>query len=158
MIYHNNYLDLMKDLYFLNKDSIQYIQARNAVEKQILKAYDPLPLELSSSLGNDLTISDDGKYIVIGDNVSYVKITGFMQFYSSGDAISQNIQIRRLRKSDTSTVATGINYGTSITIEKIVYLYVKKSDKLFITSNKDCVLNSASTGGIRSGIIVEKIY
>lgn len=147
----------MKKFSFLNKDSIQYIQARNAVEKQILKAYDPLPLELSSSLGNDLTISDDGKYIVIGDNVSYVKITGFMQFYSSGDAISQNIQIRRLRNSATSTVATGINYGTSITIEKIVYLYVKKGDKLFIISTKDSVLNSASTGGIRSGIIVEKI-
>ncbi len=146
----------MRRFSFLNKDSIQYIQARNAVEKQILKAYDPLPLELSSSLGNDLTISD-GKYIVIGDNVSYVKITGFMQFYNSGDAISQNIQIRRLRDSTTSIVATGINYGTSITIEKIVYLYVKKGDKLFITSTKDCVLNSASTGGIRSGIIVEKI-
>ena len=147
----------MKDYYFLNKNSIQYIQARNTVEKQILKAYDPLPLELSSSLGNDLTISDNGKYIVIGDNVSYVKITGFMQFYNSGDAISQNIQIRRLRDSTTSIVATGINYGTSITIEKIVYLYVKKGDKLFITSTKDCVLNSASTGGVRSGIIVEKI-
>jgi hypothetical protein len=148
----------MKKFSFLNKDLIQYIQARNAVEKQILKAYDPLPLELSSSLGNDLTISDDGKYIVIGDNVSYVKITGFMQFYSSsGDAISQNIQIRRLRNSTSSVVATGINYGTSITVEKIVYLYVKKGDKLFITSTKNCVLNSASTGGIRSGIIVEKI-
>ena len=147
----------MKDYYFLNKNLIQYIQARNTVEKQILKAYDPLPLDLSSSLGNDLTISDDGKYIAIGDNVSYVKITGFMQFYNSGDAISQNIQIRRLRNSTTSIVATGINYGTSITIEKIVYLYVKKGDKLFITSTKDCVLNSASTGGIRSGIIVEKI-
>lgn len=147
----------MKDLYFLNKNSIQYIQARNTVEKQILKAYDPLPLELSSSLGNDLTISDNGKYIVIGDNVSYVKITGFIQFYNSGDAISQNIQIRRLRNSVTSIVATGINYGTSITVEKIVYLYVKKGDKLFITSTKDCVLNSASTGGVRSGIIVEKI-
>lgn len=147
----------MKDLYFLNKNLIQYIQARNTVEKQILKAYDPLPLELSSSLGNDLTISDNGKYIVIGDNVSYVKITGFIQFYNSGDAISQNIQIRRLRNSVTSIVATGINYGTSITVEKIVYLYVKKGDKLFITSTKDCVLNSASTGGVRSGIIVEKI-
>lgn len=148
----------MKKFSFLNKDSIQFIVAKNDTAKLSLTANEIIPIRTTMHLGNDFTVSDDGKYIVIGDNVSYVKITGFMQFYSSsGDVISQNIQIRRLRNSTSSVVATGINYGTSITVEKIVYLYVKKGDKLFITSTKNCVLNSASTGGIRSGIIVEKI-
>ena len=130
--------------------------ARNRTGKQSLTAYEPLPLELASSVGGNLTISEDGSYIVIGDNITRVRIVASLQFVSS-EVKQHTMLIRLLRDGTTSTLATINVYGLSSSAEKEIYQYVRKGDKIYVTSINDVVLNSSSTGGSRSGLIVEKI-
>ena len=48
-------------------------------------------------------------------------------------------------------------YGLSVTVGKTVYTSVVEGDKIFISSSRDCVINSASTGGLRTELMIEKI-
>ena len=130
--------------------------ARNRTAKQSLTAYDPLPLELASSVGGNLTISEDGGYIVIGNNITRVRIVASLQFNSS-EVKQHTMLIRLLRDGTASTLATVNVYGLSSSAEKEIYQYVHKGDKIYVTSINDAVLNSTSAGGSRSGLIVEKI-
>lgn len=134
----------------------QYMFARNKSEKQKITAYEPMPIELSSSVGKCLSISDDGKYVVIGSGISRVRIIASLQFVSS-EVKQQTILIRVKRNDETSTIATANGYGLSFSIEKSIYFYVREGDQIFVTSITDTVVNSAATGGSRSGLIVEKI-
>ncbi len=133
----------------------QYLFARNKIEKQKITAYEPMPIELSSSIGESLSISD-GKYIIIGSDISRIRIIASMQFVSS-EVKQHNMLIRLLRDGAISTLATANVYGLNSSVEKVIYQYVRKGDKIFVSSNTDTVVNSATTGGSRSGIIVEKI-
>ena len=85
----------MKDLYFLNKNSIQFIVAKNNTAKLSLTANEIIPIRTTMHLGNDFTVSDDGKYFIVGKNISYVKISASIQFYSTGEPTSQAMLIRR---------------------------------------------------------------
>ena len=125
------------------------------IEKQKITAYEPMPIELSSSIGESLSISD-GKYIIIGSDISRIRIIASMQFVSS-EVKQHNMLIRLLRDGAISTLATANVYGLNSSVEKVIYQYVRKGDKIFVSSNTDTVVNSATTGGSRSGIIVEKI-
>lgn len=133
----------------------QYLFARNRIEKQKITAYEPMPIELSSSIGESLSISD-GKYIIIGSDISRIRIIASMQFVSS-EVKQHNMLIRLLRDGAISTLATANVYGLNSSVEKVIYQYVRKGDKIFVSSNTDTVVNSATTGGSRSGLIVEKI-
>ena len=133
----------------------QYLFARNKIEKQKITAYEPMPIELSSSIGESLSISD-GKYIIIGSDISRIRIIASMQFVSS-EVKQHNMLIRLLRDGAISTLATANVYGLNSSVEIVIYQYVRKGDKIFVSSNTDTVVNSATTGGSRSGIIVEKI-
>ena len=133
----------------------QYLFARNKIEKQKITAYEPMPIELSSSIGESLSISD-GKYIIIGSDISRIRIIASMQFVSS-EVKQHNMLIRLLRDGAISTLATANVYGLNSSVEKVIYQYVRKGDKIYVTSINDVVLNSSSTGGSRSGLIVEKI-
>lgn len=133
----------------------QYLFARNRIEKQKITAYEPMPIELSSSIGESLSISD-GKYIIIGSDISRIRIIASMQFVSS-EVKQHNMLIRLLRDGAISTLATANVYGLNSSVEKVIYQYVRKGDKIYVTSINDVVLNSSSTGGSRSGLIVEKI-
>lgn len=133
----------------------QYLFARNRIEKQKITAYAPMPIELASSIGECLSIID-GKYISIGSDISRIRIIASMQFVSS-EVKQHNMIIRLLRDGATSTLATVNVYGLNSSAEKVIYQYVREGDKIFITSNNDTVVNSATTGGSRSGLIVEKI-
>ena len=134
----------------------QYMFARNKSEKQTITAYEPLPMELSSSVGECLSISDDNKYVVIGSGISRVRIIASLQFVSS-EAKQQTMLIRMKRGDAISTITTANGYGLSFSIEKSIYAYVREGDQIFVTSITDTVVNSAATGGARSGLIVEKI-
>lgn len=134
----------------------QYLFARNKSEKQKITAYEPLPMELSSSVGECLSISDDNKYVVIGSGISRVRIIASLQFVSS-EAKQQTMLIRLKRGDENSTLATANGYGLNFSIEKSIYSYVREGDQIFVTSITDTVVNSAATGGARSGLIVEKI-
>lgn len=146
----------MRRFRFLNKEFIQFIIARNNTEKLSLKAQEPLPVSATTQYGENLTISDDRKYVVVGDGILFVKVTASMQFYGTS-ATSQTMVIRRDRNGGVSSMATANGHGISFAIEKTIIINVQKGDKLYIVSGNDCTLNSASTGGLRSGIIVEKI-
>lgn len=147
----------MKDLYFLNKNSIQFIVAKNDTAKLSLTANEIIPIRTTMHLGNDFTISDDGKYVIVGKNISYVKISASIQFYSTGEPTSQAMLIRRERTGNRSTISTVNGYGLSVTVGKTVYTSVVEGDKIFISSSRDCVINSASTGGLRTELMIEKI-
>ncbi len=147
----------MKDLYFLNKNSIQFIVAKNNTAKLSLTANEIIPIRTTMHLGNDFTVSDDGKYVIVGKNISYVKISASIQFYSTGEPTSQAMLIRRERNGDRSSIATVNGYGLSVTVGKTVYTSVVEGDKIFISSSRDCVINSASTGGLRTELMIEKI-
>ena len=67
------------------------------------------------------------------------------------------MMIRRDRNGTVVVVATSVGYGTNISLDKTVCMSVVKGDKIQVISNKDSVINSADTGGLRSGLIVEKI-
>lgn len=140
----------------LMKYNPQYMFARNKNAKVNLTAYEPLPLEVSSVVGDELTLSSDGKYVVVGNDISYVRVTASLQFVSSS-ASSQSMMIRRERNGTVVVVATSVGYGTNISLDKTVCMSVVKGDKIQVISNKDSVINSADTGGLRSGLIVEKI-
>lgn len=147
----------MKYYHFLNKDSIQFIVAKNDTAKLSLTANEIIPIRTTMHLGNDFTVSDDGKYVIVGKNVSYVKISASIQFYSTGEPTSQAMLIRRERNRDRSSIATVNGYGLSVTVGKTVYTSVVEGDKIFISSSRDCVINSASTGGLRTELMIEKI-
>ena len=147
----------MKDYYFLNKDSIQFIVAKNDTAKLSLTANEVIPIRTTMHLGNDLTVSDDGKYVIVGKNISFVKISASIQFYSTGEPTSQAMLLRRNRNKNLSTITTVSGYGLSVTVGKTVYTSVVEGDKIFISSSRDCVINSASTGGLRTELIIEKI-
>ena len=133
----------------------QYLFARNRIEKQKITAYAPMPIELASSIGECLSIID-GKYISIGSDISRIRIIASMQFVSS-EVKQHNMIIRLLRDGATSTLATVNVYGLNSSAEKVIYQYVREGDKIFITSNNDTVVNSATTGGSRSGKNEKKI-
>lgn len=147
----------MKKFSFLNKDSIQFIVAKNDTAKLSLTANEIIPIRTTMHLGNDFTVSDDGKYVIVGKNISYVKISASIQFYSTGEPTSQAMLIRRERNRDRSSIATVNGYGLSVTVGKTVYTSVVEGDKIFISSSRDCVINSASTGGLRTELMIEKI-
>lgn len=147
----------MKKFSFLNKNSIQFIVAKNDTAKLSLTANEIIPIRTTMHLGNDFTVSDDGKYVIVGKNISYVKISASIQFYSTGEPTSQAMLIRRERTGDRSTISTVNGYGLSVTVGKTVYTSVVEGDKIFISSSRDCVINSASTGGLRTELMIEKI-
>lgn len=149
----------MKDFYFYNKNYKQQIKAgRNNTVKHSAKAGEPIPLTSSYTLGDKLTLSSDGKYIVVGDDVSVVELYAQVHFTSS-NATSCGLAIRKIRASNSSDDMIAIAYGTgtSFTVSTRTYSNVSKGDKIYIASASDATINPSSGGGTRTALFVKKI-
>lgn len=158
MIYHNNYLAVMRRFTLINKSYIapQIRAGRNNVVKQSTVAGEPIPLSSYFKYGDQLTPSSDGKYIVIGENIKVVRITGQLHFSLNDTKCGLAI---RVLKTDGVVQMVGCSYGdgTTYTSNLIVVLEVEKGDQIYIATTSDSVINPSNGGGFRSYLIVEKI-
>lgn len=147
----------MKDLYFVNQSYTepQIKVGRNNVIKQSTTAGKPIPLESSYTLGSKITLSSDGNYLVVGDNIKTVKITAQLQF-AVVDARC-GLAIRAIRNNVEGMLGCSYGSGTSYTVNATVVTNVSEGDKIFIATTSDGVINASNGGGFRSYLMVEKI-
>lgn len=129
--------------------------ARNNVVKQATKTGEAIPLTGYYKIGTNITLSSDGKYIVIGDNVKVVKITSQLHF-----AVNDTKCGFAIRKNSNGTVdMIGCSYGdgTTYCVNAMAVCDVKKGDKIYIATMTDTIINPSNGGGLRSYLMVEKI-
>ena len=149
----------MKKWTFINKDFFKQIRAgRNNVIKQTVKKDEPIPLTSIFVLGDDITISDDGNYIIIGDGIEYVRVTAQLHFAVTNEQVALLIKVIRSGTTGTDgTVAVTMNDGSNQCANVTIVNKVAKGDKFYITANKDTTINPSTGGGFRSYLMIEKI-
>lgn len=133
----------------------QIYGARNNVVKQATKSGEAIPLTGYYKIGTNITLSSDGKYIVIGDNVKAVKITSQLHF-----SVTDTKCGFAIRKNSNGTVdMIGCSYGdgTTYCANAMAVCDVKKGDKIYIATTSDTIINPSNGGGFRSYLVVEKI-
>ena len=133
----------------------QIYGARNNVVKQATKSGEAIPLTGYYKIGTNITLSSDGKYIVIGDNVKAVKITAQLHF-----SVTDNKCGFAIRKDSGGTIdMLGCSYGdgTTYCVNAMALNDVKKGDKIYIATITDTSINPSNGGGFRSYLVVEKI-
>lgn len=136
-----------------NKPAIR--AGRNNETKQATTAGEPIPLSNYFKYGNQLTQSSDGKYIVIGEGVKIVRITGQLHFAVNDTKCGLAI---RVLKANGVNQMIGCAYGSdTYTSNATVLLEVEEGDKLYIATTSDSVINPSNGGGFRSYLMVEKI-
>lgn len=146
----------MKKWTFINKEFFKQIRAgRNNVIKQAVKLGEPIPLTNTFELGEELTISEDGNYIVIGDGIEYVRVTAQLHFAVTNEQIA--LMIRSICSGTEGTIGVSMNDGTNQCTSMTIVSKVTKGDKFYITTNRDTIINPNSGGGFRSYLMVEKI-
>lgn len=157
MIYRNNYLAVMRRFTLINKSYIapQIKVGRNNVTKQSTTAGKPIPLESSYTLGSKITLSSDGNYLVVGDNIKTVKITA--QLHLSITDKNCGLAIRAIRNNVEGMLGCSYGDGTNYMVNTTVIADVSTGDKIFIATTTDSVINPANGGGFRSYLMVEKI-
>ncbi len=148
----------MKDLYFLNKNYIapQIKGARCNVTKQATKSGEPIVMTSLVTVGSQITMSSDGKYIVIGNGISVVKVYAQLNFVLSSEARG-TLAIRRKNSNGDTMVGIAMDSGNVFTVSASIILNVSKGDQIYLATTEDAVLNPFNGGGLRSGLIVEKI-
>ncbi len=129
--------------------------ARNNVVKQATKSAEPIPLTGYYKIGTNITLSSDGKYIVIGNNVKAVKITSQLHFSVTDTKCGFAIRM----DSNGTGAMIGCSYGdgTTYCANARAVCDVKKGDKIYITTIGDTIINPSNGGGLRSYLMVEKI-
>lgn len=146
----------MKKWTFINKEFLKQIRAvRNNVIKQSVKKDEPIPLTNTFELGKELTISEDGNYIVIGDGIEYVRVTAQLHFAVTNEQIA--LMIRSIRSGIEGTIGVSMIDGTNQCTSMTIVSKVTKGDKFYITTNRDTTINPNSGGGFRSYLMIEKI-
>ena len=148
----------MKDLYFLNKNYIapQIKGARCNVTKQATKSGEPIVMTSLVTVGSQITMSSDGKYIVIGNGISVVKVYAQLNFVLSSEARG-TLAIRRKNSNGDTMVGIAMDSGNVFTVSASIILNVSKGDQIYLATTEDAVLNPFNGGGLISGLIVEKI-
>ena len=159
MIYHNNYLVVMKRFTMINKEFFKQIRVgRNNVTKQAVKLGEPIPLTNTFELGKELTISEDGNYIVIGNGIECIRVTAQLHFAVSNEQVALLVKVIRSGTVGTDgTIGVTMNDGTNQCANITIVNKVSKGDKFYITTNKDTTINPATGGGFRSYLMIEKI-
>ncbi len=147
----------MKDFYFVNQSYIapQIKVGRNNVTKQSTTAGKPIQLESSYTLGSKITLSSDGNYLVIGNNIKTVKITA--QLHLSITDKNCGLAIRTIKNNVEAMLGCSYGDGTNYMVSTTVVTNVSEGDKIFIATTTDSVINPANGGGFRSYLMVEKI-
>ncbi len=158
MICHNNYLVVMKRFTFINKSYVapQIKGGRCNIAKQATKSGEPIVMTSLVTVGSKITMSSDGKYIEIGDDISVVKVYAQLNFALSTEARG-TLAIRRKNSNGDAMVGIAMDSGNVFTVSTLVILNVSKGDQIYLATTEDAVLNPSSGGGLRSGLIVEKI-
>ena len=147
----------MKDFYFVNQSYIapQIKVGRNNVAKQSTTAGKPIPLESSYTLGSKITLSSDGNYLVVGNNIKTVKITA--QLHLSITDKNCGLAVRAIKNNVESMIGCSYGDGTNYMVSTTVVTNVSEGDKIFIATTTDSVINPSIGGGFRSYLMVEKI-
>lgn len=148
----------MKDLYFLNKSYVapQIKGGRCNIAKQVTKSGEPIVMTSLVTVGSKITMSSDGKYIEIGDDISVVKVYAQLNFALSSEARG-TLAIRRKNSNGDTMVGIAMDSGNVFTVSTLIILNVSKGDKIYLATTEDAFLNHSTGGGLRSGLIVEKI-
>lgn len=148
----------MKDLYFLNKSYVapQIKGGRCNIAKQVTKSGEPIVMTSLVTVGSKITMSSDGKYIEIGDDISVVKVYAQLNFSLSSEARG-TLAIRRKNSNGDTMVGIAMDSGKVFTVSTLIILNVSKGDKIYLATTEDAFLNPSTGGGLRSGLIVEKI-
>lgn len=133
----------------------QIYGARNNVVKQAIKAGEAIPLTGYYKIGTNITLSSDGKYIVIGDNVKAVKITAQLHF--SVVDTKCGFAIRKNSNGTVDMIGCSYGDGTTYCANAMAVCDVKKGDKIYIATTSDTIINPSNGGGFRSYLVVEKI-
>lgn len=148
----------MRRFTLINKSYIapQIKGVRCNVAKQATKSGEPIVMTSLVTVGSQITMSSDGKYIVIGDDISVVNVYAQLNFALSSGARG-TLAIRRKNSSGDAMVGIAMDSGNVFTVSTSIMLNVSKGDQIYLVTIEDAVLNPSTGGGLRSGLIVEKI-
>ena len=128
---------------------------RNNELKKEVKAGEPIPLTSNFTIGDALTLSDDGKYIEVGNDVEVVRVTAQLQFAVTDTRCG--VAIRKVTNGESMMAGCAYGGGTSYSTNCTVLMNVSQGDQIYVASTSDAVINSTIGGGFRSYLLVEKV-